>query len=205
MRRALMVAVVAAALTSSGCSNLGGGSVQLFNGKDLTGWAPEGGAKWEVTDGMLIGSQGANYAPGDLFTTANYQDFELKGTWKAVWPCNSGIWFRYVNAGKSYQYDILEWPSPVAYSGTIYAPGLGSRVFLTVNERKELVKRDDWNEMRLLVKGDHIQAWLNGVQTADVHDTRIPDPGRIGIQIHPGDQFGPMKIMIKELKLRELK
>ena len=34
------------------------GWVQLFNGKDLTGWKthPADKAKWEVKDGILIGS-----------------------------------------------------------------------------------------------------------------------------------------------------
>jgi hypothetical protein len=34
------------------------GWVQLFNGKDLTGWEthPKDKAKWEVKDGMIVGT-----------------------------------------------------------------------------------------------------------------------------------------------------
>jgi hypothetical protein len=67
-----------------------GQSVSLFNGKDLTGWETTGNAKWSVQDGMLIGTQGENNAPGDIFTAADYSDFELNVTYRTEWPCNSG-------------------------------------------------------------------------------------------------------------------
>ena len=33
---------------------------RLFNGIDLTGWKAEGGARWEVVDGLLIGRESGN-------------------------------------------------------------------------------------------------------------------------------------------------
>jgi hypothetical protein len=106
----------------------GGGQAQLsrdrwtplFNGRDLTGWEAEGNASWTVQDGMLVGMQGENNAPGDLFTTDSYSDFVLLVTYRVEWPANTGIWFRYQNANKAYQADILEYKNPVAYSGTLY-------------------------------------------------------------------------------------
>ncbi len=176
------------------------GWVPLFNGKDLTGWAAEGKAEWKVDDGVLVGTQGPGNAPGDLFTTAAYADFELEATYRVQWPANTGIWFRYQSEQKAYQADILEWPDPLAYSGTIYCPG---RMFLAVNSDPKLEKKEDWNTMRIRAEGDRLRVWLNGVQTADVRDGSI-DRGRIGIQVHPGDQFAGMKVMIREMKIRVL-
>jgi hypothetical protein len=199
-----------AILLSSGCAQLtgkvGGGQqalsshgwTPLFNGRDLTGWETSGGAIFKVEDGCIVGTQGANFAPGDLFTTDAYSDFELLVTYRVVWPANSGVWFRYVDANKAYQADILEWKNPVAYSGSLYAPG---KMFLAINGDKELEKRDGWNTIRIVAQGDHLQIWLNGKQTADVHDKDIAS-GRIGLQIHPGEQFGPMKITVREAKIR---
>jgi hypothetical protein len=45
--------------------------------------------------------------------------------------------------------------------------------------------------------------WLNGHTTADVRDD-TSDSGKIGFQVHPGAQFGPMKIVVRELTLRPL-
>jgi len=176
------------------------GSIKLFNGKDLTGWETSGQARWVVEDGLLIGAQGANNAPGDLFTSESYDDFLLTVTWRAEWPCNSGVWFRYQSPQKAYQADILEYKDPVAFSGTLYCPG---KMFLAANEDKTLVNREGWNTIKVRAEGEHLQVWLNGRQTADVRDGTT-DSGKIGFQVHPGDEFGPMKIVIKEMLLKSL-
>jgi hypothetical protein len=172
----------------------------LFNGKDLTGWKPEGNAKWSVEDGCLVGIQGPNCAPGDLFTEKEYGDYELRVTIKVQWPANSGIWFRYQTPDKSYQADILEYKNPVAYSGTIYCPG---KLFLSKNEDPKLYKKEDWNTFLVKAKGDHLTVTLNNVVTGDVHEASYAT-GKIGFQIHPGDEFKNMKIWVREIALRAL-
>lgn len=206
--RAFCVTVVMASLV--GCSQqidqVGGGQqalkagawTPLFNGADLTGWQTEGGAVWTVENGMLVGRQGPDFAHGDLFTADTYSDFELVVEYRVVWPANTGIWFRYQDAGTAYQADILEYPDPVAYSGTVYCPG---KMFLAINPDKSLVDRDGWNTMRIRAEGDHLQVWLNGKQTADVRDDTTSS-GRIGFQVHQGEQFGSMKIIVREAKIR---
>jgi hypothetical protein len=176
------------------------GLVPLFNGKDLTGWEATGNAKWFVEDGSLVGVQGENNAPGDLFTTASFRDFELITVYRAEWPCNSGVWFRFQDPGKAYQADILEYTNLEAYSGTLYCPG---KLFLARNRDKSLAKRDGWNTIRIVTQGTKTKIWLNGVQTADVDDATT-DSGKIGFQVHPGAEFGPMKIVVKEISIKEL-
>jgi len=172
----------------------------LFNGKDLTGWKPEGKAVWTVEDGCIVGTQGPGAAPGDLFTEADFADFEVKVTYKIQWPANSGVWFRYQNPEKSYQADILEYKNPEAYSGTIYCPG---KMFLAINKDKALEKRETWNTMYIKAKGDNLVVKLNDVLCGDVHENSIPS-GKIGFQIHPGDEFKTMKIWVREVLLRTL-
>ena len=88
----------------------------------------------------------------------------------------------------------------MAFSGTLYCPG---KMFLAINEDKTIVNRDDWNTIIVRAKGDHLQVWLNGHKTADVRDD-TSDSGKLGFQVHPGAQFGPMKIVVRELTLRPL-
>jgi hypothetical protein len=173
----------------------------LFNGKDLTGWKAERGAVWTVEDGCIVGKQGPKGADGDLFTTEDYADFELIVTYKIQWPANSGVWFRYQTPEKSYQADILEFKNPVAYSGTIYCPG---KMFLSKNEDPKLVNREGWNTMKILAQGDHLAITLNDKVTGDVHEGSFPT-GKIGFQVHPGEEFKDMKITVKEIKIRLLK
>lgn len=176
------------------------GPLSLFNGKDLAGWKPIGNAHWEVADGCIVGTQGEKNAPGDLLTENDYADFDLNCTYRVVWPANSGVWFRYQSAGQAYQADILEWPNPVAWSGTLYCTG---KMFLAINTDKSIFDRDGWNTMRVRAEGDHVQVWLNGHLTADVHD-QTSRTGKIGFQIHPGEQFGPMKMIVREIKLQPI-
>jgi hypothetical protein len=172
----------------------------LFNGKDLTGWAPFNGATWAVEDGCIVGKQGPKFAAGDLFTVKEYSDFELTVTYKVQWPANSGVWFRYQSPDKSYQADILEYKSPEAYSGTIYCP---AKMFLATNKDPKLEKKDGWNTMKISAKGDHLIVSLNDVVTGDVHDASYPK-GKIGFQVHPGEEFKDMKITVREIKIRPL-
>lgn len=176
------------------------GYTRLFNGADLTGWETEGEALWVVQDGLLMGTQGRNNAPGDLFTSESYGDFVAVVTYRVEWPCNSGVWFRYQSPQKAYQADILEYKNPEAYSGTLYCPG---KLFLAINADKMLENHDDWNTMKIQAERDHLQVWLNGRQVADVYDT-TSDSGRIGFQVHPGDEFAQMKIVVREVLLKEL-
>ena len=176
------------------------GFLPLFNGNNLAGWESIGNAKWVVQDGMLIGTQGPNNAPGDLFTKDSYKDFMLKVTYRIEWPCNSGVWFRYQSPQKAYQADILEYKDPECYSGTLYCPG---KTFLAMNKDKAIVNRDGWNTIEVRAEGDHTQIWLNDRKVADVHD-KTTDAGKIGFQVHPGAEFGPMKIVVSKVLLKPL-
>ena len=207
LRRLLTIVCIGVLMWLVGCGELGPGAeqmeagfVKLFNGKDLDGWETSGNARWLVENGMLVGTQGENNAPGDLLTKNSYSDFELTCTYRAEWPCNTGIWFRYQSPKKAYQADVLEYKNPVCYSGTLYCPG---KMFLAMNEDESLVDREGWNTMKVRAEGDHLQIWLNGYQVADVHDDTT-DSGKIGFQVHPGAQFGPMKVVVRELLLKEL-
>jgi len=211
LHRTLAIGCTLLFLTVTGCKTFGGkcpcsasltpsGATKLFNGKDLTGWEATGGAKWVVEDGMLVGTQGENNAPGDLFTTATYDDFLLTVTYRAEWPCNSGVWFRFQSPQQAYQADILEYKNPVAYSGTLYCPG---KLFLAINDDPGLVDREGWNTIKVRADGQHVQVWLNGRLVGDVQDDTT-DTGKIGFQVHPGEEFGPMKIVVKEMVLKEL-
>ncbi|MBN2138910.1 MAG: DUF1080 domain-containing protein [Sedimentisphaerales bacterium] len=203
-KKSLIVFCLTALVLTVGCGKVfrgsGAGYTKLFNGKDLDAFEATGNAKWVVEDRMLVGTQGENNAPGDLFTKQAFTNFELIAAYRTEWPCNSGIWFRFQSPQKAYQADILEWKNPVCWSGTVYCPG---KMFIAMNEDESIVNREGWNTMKVRAEGDHIQVWLNGTQVADVHDATT-DSGKIGFQVHPGAEFGPMKIVVKELKIKEL-
>jgi hypothetical protein len=170
--------------------------IDLFNGKDLSGWKPKGEGKWFVKDGILIGTQNEKGQPGDLMTRLQYDDFELEIEFKVVWPANSGIWFRMPPDKYGYQFDILDYPE--AKTGSIWANGFKTKV----TDEKHL-KKDDWNTAYIRCKGDHIVAKLNGQMVADFRD-KTHAKGTIGLQTHAGDAYKTMQIMVRRARLRRL-
>lgn len=67
------------------------------------------------------------------------------------------------------------------------------------------IKKEDWNEYRIVAKGNHVQHFINGQQTVDVTDedaANAPKEGRLALQIHAGP---PMVVQFKNFKLVESK
>ncbi len=184
-------------------SNAAGGAdakwEPLFNGKDLTGWKRIGeGGEYSVEEGCLVGTQ-TNGKGGDLVTERDFADFELRATYRVVWPANSGFWFRY-DGQKGYQFDVLKYKEPLAYSGTLYCT---EKMFITSNLNEALENREGWNEARILARGDAIQMWLKGTKVSDCRDS-LYKKGKIGLQVHPGDDHKGMKIIIQKMEIRDL-
>jgi hypothetical protein len=67
------------------------------------------------------------------------------------------------------------------------------------------IKSEDWNEYKIIAKGNHVQHFINGHQTIDVTDedaANAPKEGILGLQIHQGP---PMEVQFKDFKLIPLK
>jgi hypothetical protein len=63
----------------------------------------------------------------------------------------------------------------------------------------------DWNEYRIVAKGNHLEQYINGKQTVDVtdeHEQKRAAEGILALQIHAGP---PMVVEFKEIVLKELK
>ena len=68
---------------------------------------------------------------------------------------------------------------------------------------QRIVKHDDWNAMRVICKGAHVQIFVNGVKTVDYTETdeEIPRFGIIGLQIHSGR---PAEAWYRNIRIRQL-
>lgn len=175
-------------------------AVSLFNGNNLSGWEQSGNAQWKIEDGILIGAQGPNGEAGDLLTDKSFTNFELTVEFKMNWPGNSGVWFRFQSPDQAYQADILEWKDPVCWSGSLYCTG---KMFLAKNENPSLVDRDGWNVFTIQCVDQNIAIDLNGTRIANVKDD-TSSKGKIGFQVHAGDEFKNMAIHIKRVHVLPL-
>ena len=177
----------------------------LFNGKNLDGW--DGDPRlWKAQDGMIVGStEGAPLEYNSfLMTKKSYANFILKAQAK-LRNHNSGIQFRSEEvpglrwAVRGYQADMAE----DNYWGCIYEERGKRGVMVNgwKDKAEKVVKLKDWNDIELLCDGDHINLKVNGLETADLHDSAKLD-GIIALQLHKGP---PMQVYFRNLEIKVLK
>lgn len=66
------------------------------------------------------------------------------------------------------------------------------------------IKSEDWNECHLIIKGNRMLHYVNGILMSDVTDNDIKYrklKGLIGVQVHVGP---PMKIEYRNIRLKQL-
>jgi hypothetical protein len=74
---------------------------------------------------------------------------------------------------------------------------------ITADEFKELMKIDEWNDVVIIAKGNHIQHYLNGrliLDFTDKHPEKAFSKGLIGLQLHAGK---PMWTEFKNIRLKQ--
>ena len=199
-----------------GCSSLSAedtpanDAVELFDGKTLNGW--NGDPKWfRVENGEIIAGSATESIPHNQFlcTDKSYRDFELTVDAKLVGQGdNAGVQFRTKRIPNDtevigYQADIGWMPQGTCW-GALYDESR-RRKFLAESPEIALkaVKRGQWNTLKVIAKGDHIQIFLNGVKTVDYQepDPKIERDGVIALQVHSGP---PLEVHYRNVRLKEL-
>lgn len=188
--------------TIGGFSQQNTESVSLFNGVDLSGWTIHGTEKWYVEDGDLVCENGSDNEYGYLSTDEYYDDFILTLEYKQESNGNSGVFFRSTLDGIIINGWQVEISPPGHDTGGIYESyGRGWLVKPDPIKDKSL-KYGDWNSMKIMVKGDNVKTWLNGVEMIHIKDQKIGEgKGSIALQIHAGDD---VKVRWRNIKLEKL-
>ncbi len=144
------------------------GWVLLFDGKTFAGWRgyrqqkpPASG--WEVKDGTL--KTMPKVRGTELITEKKFTDFELAWEWRVAEGGNNGIKYfvtedRPGAPGPEYQM-IDDARHSDAKRGPLYQTGAFYDVLPPAAD-KPLKPAGEWNTSRLIVKGNHVEHWLNG-------------------------------------------
>ena len=156
----------------------------LFDGKTPRGWRgfhkatfPEG--RWVIEDGCIhhLAGEGKQSADGgDIITVEQFENFELFLEWKIAPGGNSGIkYFVDENfpptgsGGLGFEVQILDDERhPDAKLGRNGNRTAGSLYDLIPASSNKILKPvGEFNEVRLVVRGNHIEHWLNGVKVVE--------------------------------------
>ena len=178
--------------------------INLFNGKDLTGWKIYGTEKWYVENGELVCESGPDKGYGYLATEKFYKNFELTLQFKQGAKGNSGVFIRSTVAEGTTK--IAGWQIEVAEpnhdTGGIYESYGRGWLIQIPDEKENALKFGEWNTMKIRAEGGRVQTFLNGKPMVDFTDEKIgAGVGGIALQIHDG---GGIKVRWKNLKLKEL-
>ncbi len=189
------------------------GWVQLFNGKDLTGWKthPDRPGNWKVEGGVLVGST----IPSFLFSDGGkFANFHLRVEAKVSQGGDSGIYFRspfsmrpgrtadQLRPAAGYEVEIQANPEHLLKTGSVWdAETVGRPKALWRTKEESLTKADEWFTLEIIANGNRIISKVNGTQTADCDDPLGKyDVGHIALQIYsPQTMVQFRKIEIKEL------
>jgi hypothetical protein len=192
----------------------------LFDGKTTRGWrgflqdsAPAG---WQVVDGALTRVASG----GDILTREKFRNFELTLEWNIAPGGNSGIFYR-----GSEDDNAIYWTAPEMQvlddaghvDGKSRLTSAGALYDLYPPPPGVVKPAGQWNQVRIVVKGKHIEQWLNGVKVVECElgspdwDAKVkaskfaghPHFGRnptgyIGLQDH-GDRVAYRNIKIRVL------
>lgn len=172
------------------------GWVQLFNGKDLTGWKPDlnSPGKWEVRDGAITCSGPQSH----LFSEREFERFHLKAVAKINRQGDSGVKFRSVfgqAADGEVEAQIRIKPDIFAKTGSIYRSGL-------VYETSEALHApDEWFTLEIQTDGNSIRTFVNGKPAASAPEDKTKrQHGCLALQ-----QFDPNTVVyFKKIEIKEL-
>lgn len=193
MKTVFAAAVVMLAGLAGGCATDSCGSccaaeeagfVQLFNGKDLSGWT--GGVEaYEVVDGTLMSKPGGK---GNLLTEQTYDDFDLRLEFKLTPAANNGVGIRLPKTAKATSYEGMEIQvlDDAGYKATKPLKEwqhCGSLYGCVAAKQGHVKAPGEWNEMRIVAKGPSLQVFLNGEL---VTDAKLDELKPVDGKEHPG-------------------
>jgi hypothetical protein len=149
------------------------GWVLLFDGKTLNGWRnfrKEGvSGGWSVIDGALCR---VDKSADDIITAGKFDNFELELDYKVPPHANSGLMYRVSEdedrpwkTGVEVQLLDNTYPKGDAqksgWAYDLYRPAVDPNTGKPIDATKPV---GEWNHVKLVCNGPHIEHWMNGVK-----------------------------------------
>ncbi|MBP2328214.1 type 1 glutamine amidotransferase [Kibdelosporangium banguiense] len=177
------------------------GYTTLYNGS-TTGWSQAGPGSFTNSNGTLTSTGGLGML---WYSTKEFRSYSLKLDWRMPGDDNSGVLVGFPASSdpnsamdNGYEVQIDATDTVDKTTGSIY----GFKAADQAARDAALNPPGEWNTYELLVEGERLQVFLNGVK---INDFTNADPvrsltsGYIGIQNHgTGDDVSFRNIRIKE-------
>ena len=148
------------------------GWITLFDGTDLSAWRgyqrEDAPSSWQVRDGLLAFVPGTG--GGDLITREQFDDFELQLEWRVGPAGNSGIFYRATEDHEeiwhgAHEMQILD--DAGHQDGGDPSTSAGAAYALYPSSADVAKPAGEWNQVRIIARGPHVEHWLNGVKVVE--------------------------------------
>ena len=203
-RSVIALGLLGATLSNFGCSYLpfgqsDAGWITLIDGTaGLENWNRLGDANWRAEDGAIVADKGKG---GFLVSKNSYKEFQIRAEFWADHTTNSGLFIRCTDPQKV--------TATNAYEVNIYdqrpEPSYGTGAIVNFAKVAPMPKAGGkWNVYEITAKGSRLTVVLNGVQTVDIEDSKLPS-GPFALQYGSGPKDAPggaikwRKVQIKPL------
>ena len=133
----------------------------LFDGKTTKGWT--------IVDGALHHEKGGG--GGDIVTAEHFENFELAWEWKIGPVGNSGLKYNLVDPNKAvgFEYQMIDdekHPDGVRGGSLHQTAALYDIIAPSAEGKANPVGA--WNKSRVVLRGNHLEHWVNRVKTVEV-------------------------------------
>jgi hypothetical protein len=170
--RSIVLAILTTIVVSLSAEEKAGDWKPLFDGKSLQGWhsfkkheTPTQG--WVIEAGVL--HHLAKGGGGDLVSESTYDQFELEWDWKIAPGGNSGVKYFITEERKQaigHEYQLIDDERHAdAKIGPDRTTGALYDVIPPRNAHPHAA--GEWNTSRIVVRGKHVEHWLNGTKTVE--------------------------------------
>ncbi|PHS03314.1 MAG: glycosyl hydrolase [Blastopirellula sp.] len=184
------------------------GFVQMFNGKDLTGWKTNG--NWVIEEGNVLtlkpreGESGWQRYDDYIATDRKYGNFILDLEFKFNATGNSGVFMRvgdlknHVTSG--FEIQILDTHGKKKFG----AHDCGGLIGTSAPAKMVVKPAGEWNRYTITLKGSHLKVIQNGVpiQDLDLSETKLSDRPAKG---YISFQDEAKRIWYRNVRIKELK
>jgi hexulose-6-phosphate isomerase len=155
--------------TATAAATGASGWITLFDGTSTDAWRAYRqdafpSSAWRVEDGSLKSVPGVRGAP-DVISRKTFKDFELELEWRLAPGGNSGIIYRAVELPESPSWHTgpeMQLIDDVGHADVKPLNSAGALYDLIAPTNKTLKPAGEWNTARLVVRGFHVEHWLNG-------------------------------------------
>jgi len=198
------------------------GFTNITPDKELAGWKKVGGnGEFKVEDGEVVGF-GTNVNDNTfLISEKTYKDFDFRFEMKFdTLAGNSGMMFRGLQKeskdgnGRVYGYQCEHdngkgraWTAGLydeARRGWLFPDKANAEQCKAFTKQgQEIIKWDDWNDIRIVCEGNHVRIWINGEERVDYTDEGKDATfgGFFGMQVHSGKKCD---VRWRNLRIKEL-